>query len=135
MMIVLHHSFLICEIKSLVTFHQDKNKTLHCKQQQRRKYIYINKTKSSIEMNDFRIDDYLTNSDHWIFPQQIDYSTNQAQFIELSNVHHDIHLSNEINSNTFNLPAPSSIMYDFPLPQNSSSTLRLDKSSLNDQWE
>jgi hypothetical protein len=83
--------------------------------------------KSLIKMNEFRIDDYLMNSDNWIFPQQIDYSTNQTQFIELSNVHHDIPLSNEIHSNTYNLPSSSSMLYDLPLPQTASTTLRLDK--------
>jgi hypothetical protein len=78
-------------------------------------------------MNEFHIDDCLINSDHffinsWNFPQQIDYTTNQSQFVELSNVHHDIPSSNEINSTSF---TPSTIIYDLQIPQNSS--LRLDK--------
>jgi hypothetical protein len=80
-------------------------------------------------MNEFHIDDYLTNPD-WNFPPQIDYSIHQSQFVELSNIHHNIPLSNEINSNSLNLPPPSPAMvYDLQLQQNSSSNLRLTKYS------
>jgi hypothetical protein len=74
------------------------------------------------------MDDYLANPDNWNFPQQIDYSINQSQFVELSNVHHNISLSNETNSNTVNLPPPSPAMiYNLQLPENSSSNLKLNK--------
>ncbi len=79
-------------------------------------------------MNEFHMDDYLANPDNWNFPQQIDYSINQSQFVELSNVHHNISLSNETNSNTVNLPPPSPAMiYNLQLPENSSSNLKLNK--------
>jgi hypothetical protein len=79
-------------------------------------------------MNEFHIGDYLATPDNWNFPQQIDYSINQSQFVELSNVHHNISLSNETDCNTFNLPPPSpTIIYDSQLSQNSSSNLRLNK--------
>jgi hypothetical protein len=76
-------------------------------------------------MNEYHIDDYLANPNNWNFPPQIDY---QSQFIELSNIHHNIPLSNEINSNHLNLPPPSPTMvYDLQSQQNSSSNLRLIK--------
>jgi len=79
------------------------------------------KKKQSIGMNEFHINEYFANSDNWNFPQQIHYSTNQSQFVELSNVY----LSNEFDSNTCNLPPPSTIIHNLQLPENSSSTLRL----------
>ncbi|CAF1111226.1 unnamed protein product [Rotaria sordida] len=75
-------------------------------------------------MNGFHIDDYLMNSDNWNISQQIDYSINQSQFVELSNVNYDYQVSNEINLNHFNLTQPSTTIYDLQLPQNSSSTLK-----------
>ncbi|CAF1342323.1 unnamed protein product [Rotaria magnacalcarata] len=76
-------------------------------------------------MNALRIDDYLTNSDNWHFPQQIDYAINQSQFIELSNINYDYPLSNEVDSNTFHLTTPPTMRYDvLQLPENSSSTLK-----------
>lgn len=83
-------------------------------------------------MNEFYIDDYLVNPESWNFSQQHDYSINPTQFVELSNVHSNISLLNETNLNTINLSSsspPSSMIYDLPLPQNSSSNLRLKKHS------
>jgi hypothetical protein len=74
-------------------------------------------------MNGYHIDDYLSNPDNWNFSQQIDYSIIQSEFVELSNVHENIPLVNEINSNTFNLPS-STMAYDFQSTQNSSSKLK-----------
>jgi hypothetical protein len=79
-------------------------------------------------MNEFHIDDYLANTNNWNFPEQIDYTINQSQFVELSNVHQHISLSNNTNSNTFNLPSLSTMIYDSSqLTENSSSNLRLKK--------
>ncbi len=76
-------------------------------------------------MHEFHIDDYLANANNWHFPQQIGYMTNQSQFVELSNVHQHISLSDNTNSNTFNIPSLSTMIYDSSqLTENSSSNLR-----------
>ncbi len=70
------------------------------------------------------MDDYLVNPDNWNFTQQIDY---QSEYVELSNVHENIPLVNDINSNIIN-HSSSTMIYDLPLPQqHSSSNLRLKK--------
>lgn len=80
-------------------------------------------------MNGCHINDYLTNPDNWNFSEQTDYSIiNQSEFVELSNVHENIPVINDINSNNFNLTLPPSTMvYDLQLSQNSSSNLRLQQ--------
>jgi len=71
-----------------------------------------------IEMSGCLMDGYLVNSENWNFHQQIDYSINQVEFVDLSNVHEHISFENEINSNNFNHPLPSPTMvYELPLSQ------------------
>lgn len=78
-------------------------------------------------MNVFHMDDYLMNSDNWHFPQQVDYSINQSQFVELSNVNYDYQLNNQLNANALNnFSSASTIKYDLQLPENSSSSLKLN---------
>ncbi|CAF0843209.1 unnamed protein product [Adineta steineri] len=71
-------------------------------------------------MNEFHTNDYLINSNDWNISQEINYSTNQSQFIELSNVHHNLSYSNDIQSNTLNLPATSTMICNIELQDNSS---------------
>jgi hypothetical protein len=75
-------------------------------------------------MNGCHMDDYIVNPDNWNFTQQIDY---QSEYVELSNVHENIPLVNDINSNIVN-HSSSTMIYDLPLPQqHSPSNLRLKK--------
>ncbi|UJR08734.1 hypothetical protein I4U23_012991 [Adineta vaga] len=78
------------------------------------------KEKQSMEMNEFHVEDYQVSPDYWNISQQINYSPNQTQFIELSNVHNDISLTNEIHTNTYHLSTPQTIIYNLQLPENSS---------------
>ncbi len=69
------------------------------------------------------MDDYLANTDNWNFTQHIDY---QSEYVELSNVHENVPLVNDINSNIVN-HSTSTMVYNLPLPESLSSNLRLNK--------
>ena len=74
-------------------------------------------------MNRCHMDDYLANTDNWNFTQHIDY---QSEYVELSNVHENVPLVNDINSNIVN-HSTSTMVYNLPLPESLSSSLRLNK--------
>ena len=76
-------------------------------------------------------DDYLVNSNNWNFTQHIDYHT---EYLELSNVHENLPVVNQINSNIVNHQI-STMVYDLPLPvpeDSSSNNLRLNTKMMFD---